>query len=459
MSDDINLKGGFSDAQIAAILTRLEDGATPNDLCRQYKISLNTLFEWKARYSGSENLLKRLKELEEENYKLKGMLSDVNIQREARKTGDTDHIYRILAANIPGTAITILDRQERYLLAEGDFLAKMGYKKETMPGKKISEVITPENYEYYQSVIQRAFAGETILVERQTISKDYSLMKVVPLRDDSDEIFAIMFVLIDVTQIKLAQIELARKNDELELKIQERTSQLVETNQQLESFTYSVSHDLRAPLRSIIGYSRILKEDYSVAVNDKGFDQVADVVIGNAERMEKLITDLLNFSKLERKVLTATVVDMDKLVKEILDELTAQEPLRKFNITMEILEATWGDSSLLRQVWINLLSNALKYSRKNEFTEIEIGCIQKDKMICYSVADNGAGFDMKYAEKLFGVFQRLHKATDFEGTGVGLALVKSIISRHGGTIWAEAAEGKGARFYFTLPLNKSPHYA
>ena len=122
---------------------------------------------------------------------------------------------------------------------------------------------------------------------------------------------------------------------------------------------------------------------------------------------------------------------------------------------MESLKATWGDSSLLRQVWINLLSNALKYSRKKEFTRIEIGCKQEGDRLCYSVSDNGAGFDMKYAEKLFGVFQRLHKTTDFEGTGVGLALVKSIIQRHGGKIWAEAEEGKGAKFYFTLPLKKN----
>jgi PAS domain S-box-containing protein len=443
--------GRFSEAEISTILKRLEEGSNPDDLCQEYKISLSTLFDWKARHGGSENLFNRLSELEEENYKLKGMLADINIQREAENTGDADRIYRILAANIPGTAITILDREERYLLAEGDFLAKMGYVKETMPGKKISEVITPENYVYYQTVIRRAFAGETILVERQTLSLYHSLMKVVPLKDGKGEIFAIMFVLIDVTQIKEAQIELTRKNDELELKVQERTAQLSELNKQLESFSYSVSHDLRAPLRAISGYSAILKEDYAAVINDEGFNKAADVVIANAVRMDKLISDLLDFSKLERKELTSSLVDMNKLVKEILDELTAQEPSRKIDISMECLEATWGDSSLLRQVWINLLSNALKYSRKKEFTKIEIRCKQEGNMVGYTVSDNGAGFDMQYAEKLFGVFQRLHKTTDFEGTGVGLALVKSIVQRHGGKIWAEAKEGKGANFHFTLP--------
>jgi PAS domain S-box-containing protein len=445
----------FSEEQITMILTQLDQGISANELCDKNKISLNTLFDWKVRYSGAENLLKRVRALEQENYKLKGELSDIKIQRAAKDTGDTDHIYRILASNIPGTAITILDHEERYLLAEGDFLARMGYVKETMPGKKISEVISPENYIYYQGIIKRAFAGEIILIERQTLSEYYSLMKVVPLRDGKGKIFAIMFVLIDVTQIKEAQIELIKINNELEVKVEERTGQLKEANTQLESFSYSVSHDLRAPLRSILGYSKILKEDYSEIIKDKEFDRVTNVVIGNAAKMEKLINDLLDFSKLERKELSASLVDMDKLVKEILKDLTAQEPLRELNISMTSLEATWGDSSLLRQVWINLLSNALKYSRKKEFTRIEIGCTQENGMICYSVSDNGAGFDMKYAEKLFGVFQRLHKMTDFEGTGVGLALVKNIIHRHGGKIWAESEQDKGAKFYFTLPLNSN----
>lgn len=443
---------GFSETQIETILKQLDEGMTADAICQEYRISLNTLFSWKVRYGGTDNMLNRLVDLEEENYRLKGKLADISIQRTAKNTGDTDHIYRILAANIPGTAITILDREERYLLAEGDFLLKMGYAKETMPGKKISEVISPENYKYYQGIISRAFAGETILVERQTLSQYYSMMKVVPLRDGTNEIFAIMFVLIDVTLIKNVQIELAKVNDELELKIQDRTRQLIEANKQLESFSYSISHDLRAPLRAISGYAMILKEDYSAIVKDQEFDRVANVVISNASKMERLILDLLSFSKLERKELSSSLVDMDNLVKEILDELRSLEPLRRIDITMESLQATWADSGLLRQVWVNLLSNALKYSRKKEFTKLEIRCKQENGMVCYSVSDNGAGFDMNYSEKLFGVFQRLHSTSDFEGTGVGLALVKSIINRHGGNIWAESEEGKGAKFYFTLPL-------
>jgi PAS domain S-box-containing protein len=444
----------FSKSQIISILKQMDEGADANELCRKHQISLNTLYSWKARHGGTENLLSRLTALEEENYKLKGMLADVNIQRKAKNIGDMDRIYRILAANIPGTAITILDRDERYLLAEGDFLATMGYVKEIMPGKKISESITPENYSgYYQAIIQRAFAGETILEERQTLSGYYTLMKVVPLRDEENIIFAIMFVLIDVTRIKKAQFELTKINEELESKVLERTEQLKEANRQLESFSYSVSHDLQAPLRAISGFAGILKEDYSDKVEDEEFDRLADRVIANALKMEKLINDLLEFSRLERKDLLKSKIDMTRLVNEILSELTLQEnPLRKLDITVSTLEPVQADISLIRQVWFNLLSNALKYTKKKEFTRIEIGCSVADGIVCYSVSDNGAGFDMKYVNKLFEVFQRLHQVSEFEGTGVGLALVRSILQRHDGCVWAESEVDEGARFYFTLPL-------
>ncbi|HTH54810.1 MAG TPA: ATP-binding protein [Cyclobacteriaceae bacterium] len=446
------LASEFSEEKILSILKQLDFGTNPEDLCREHNISLNTLFGWKARHGEREDLIRRLTDFEEENYRLKSRLSDIIIQREAKDAGDADRIYRIMASNIPGTAITILDRDERYLLAEGDFLEKMGYVKETMPGKKISEIITPENYIYYQEVIRRAFEGETILVERQTLSGFYSLMKVVPLRDGSDDIFAIMFVLIDVTPLKEVQVALTKANEELEKKVQTRTEQLEEVNKQLESFTYSVSHDLRAPLRSVSGYAAILKEDFASKINDPEFDRLSDLVIESAKRMNQLVSDLLDFARIGRKELSIAKVEIHVLVKALLADFMLQEPSRKIDIELDLLEPAAGDYSLLRQVWTNLLSNALKYSRKKEVAKIHITCTRDNEMICYSVKDNGAGFDMKYVGKLFSVFQRLHKTTDFEGTGVGLALVKNIVQRHGGKIWVEAEVGKGAEFYFTLPV-------
>lgn len=445
----------FSIAQIASILQQLEEGSSIDDICREHNINTNTLNNWKTRYGRIENLEKKLTELEEENYKLKGMLADINIQREAKNTGDTDHIYRILAANIPGTAITILDTEERYLLAEGDFLRTMGYTKETMPGKKISEVISPENYEgYYKAVIKRAFSGEAISTERQTITGHHTQMKVVPLKNGTGEIFAIMFVLLDITMVKQVQLELKKLNEGLESKILERTAQLNDANKRLESFCYSVTHDLRAPLRAIANYARILQDDYADSINDEAFDSSINRMIANTSKMETLIEDLLNFSKSEVQELSYSPIDMNKLVHEILNEFTLNETSRRLDIQVSPLVMAYGDVNLVRQIWVNLISNALKYTRKKDFTKIEINCTHDHETACYSISDNGAGFNMKYIDKLFGVFQRFHNAEDFEGTGVGLALTKSIVLRHGGKIWAESEIDKGSQFYFTLPLQK-----
>ena len=443
----------FSNDQIMAVLKQLEDGVDAHDLCRTHAISLDTLYKWKARFGGTENLLSRLKELEEENYTLKNMLSDVRIQRDANNTGDTDRIYRILAANIPGTAITILDRDERYLLAEGDFLTTMGYTKETMPGKKISDIITPENYNgYYKEVIQRVFSGETILTQRQTLSGYYSLMKVVPLRDGKGEIFAIMFVLIDVTAIKTAQDELTKINEGLESIVQERTKQLKEANRQLEAFSYSVSHDLKAPLRRVSGFARMLQQDHVKEIENEEAKRMIGRIASNVSAMENLIDDMLAFSKFQRQDLSKSSIAMEKMVRAILYELTSQEASRSFDISVSALQPAYGDTNMIRQVWINLLSNAVKYTRKKDVAKIDVHCVKEDDTIRYIVTDNGAGFDMEYADKIFGVFQRLHSANEFEGTGVGLALAKSIIDRHNGTIGFESEIDKGTIFYFTLPI-------
>jgi len=221
-------------------------------------------------------------------------------------------------------------------------------------------------------------------------------------------------------------------------------------NQELEAFTYSVSHDLRAPLRSIVGYAQILLEDYHEKLDTEG-RRIAHIVINNANRMGQLIDELLDFSRLGRKELLHVGVDMHTLVANMVQEMQAHEPGRKLNIILKPLEASKADSNMIRQVWENLISNAFKYTRKKEVAEVEIGSYKKDKQICYYIRDNGAGFDMAYANKLFGVFQRLHKADEFEGIGVGLAIVKTIIKRHGGYVWADGKVKEGATFYFTLP--------
>ena len=243
-----------------------------------------------------------------------------------------------------------------------------------------------------------------------------------------------------------AQEQITALNNELTDNLQK----LQELNTDMESFSYSVSHDLKAPLRSLLGYSEILFDDYTNTLDEDG-KRLIEKVRSAGLRMERLIDDLLLFSKMGRKDLVRSEVDMDQLIKEVADEIQGSAP-HTAELIIHPLPPISGDESLLHQVWINLLGNAIKYSSKKSNARIEIEGHMEDKHILFSIKDNGAGFDMKYAEKLFGVFQRLHSTRDFEGSGIGLATVQRIIKKHGGKIWAEAKEDEGATFYFSLPM-------
>lgn len=242
------------------------------------------------------------------------------------------------------------------------------------------------------------------------------------------------------------EIALFKLNEDLRAKNEE----LDVMNKELESFSYSVSHDLKAPLRRILGYSQILKEDFGKKIGDDG-NLVLGVIMENASRMNKLIDILLNLSRLGRKGLSETEVNMNLLVADVIEQLKVEPSANKVSWKIGELKASWGDFELLKQVCFNLISNAIKYSSKKELPQIEIGCISDEKGNTYYVKDNGAGFNMEYKNKLFGVFQRLHTANEFEGFGIGLAIVQRIINRHGGQVWAEGEENKGAAFYFILP--------
>jgi light-regulated signal transduction histidine kinase (bacteriophytochrome) len=227
--------------------------------------------------------------------------------------------------------------------------------------------------------------------------------------------------------------------------------QLQALNKELEAFTYSVSHDLRAPLRAVNGYAQMLMEDYGSKLDDEG-KRVLEAIRYNALKMGTLIDELLAFSRLGRKAARKKEVDMDHLVKNVMLELNK---LVKHNATVTIgkLHTVQAEHGLLHQVMYNLVSNAIKYSSKRKDPVVEIFSEEKNGDIIFSVKDNGAGFDMQYADKLFGVFQRLHSQEEFEGTGVGLAIVQRVIAKHGGKVWAEGKKNEGAIFYFSLPKN------
>ncbi len=251
----------------------------------------------------------------------------------------------------------------------------------------------------------------------------------------------------DITDRKEYEDQIIRLNAELNKNLE----QLKVLNKELEAFTYSVSHDLRAPLRIIDGYAEIIRNDFKDKLDEEG-RQNLDVIRNNARKMGQLIDDLLNLSRLGRKELVQHNVNMDDLVENILLDQQAHFPARKITIEKKPLLPANCDKSMMQQVWTNLVSNAFKYTGKNDNPQVEIGSYKEQDHIIYYIKDNGVGFDMRYADKLFGVFQRLHKMTEFEGTGVGLAIVQRIILKHGGKVWAEAEVDKGATFYFSLPV-------
>jgi PAS domain S-box-containing protein len=329
-----------------------------------------------------------------------------------------------------------------------------GYSANEMVGQSIMKLIPPDRRDEETQILARIGHGEfvmhfeTVRLRKDGTNIDVSVT-VSPIKDRTGRIIGASKVVRDITERKKAEAKIFELNATLEERVRERTVQLEAANKELEAFSYSVSHDMRAPLRAIDGFSQAVLEDYKEQMPAEGRRYLA-IIREGAQRMGALIDDLLTFSRLSRMPVSNQPVDMAELVADALDELGVKEGDPKVQVRLGHLPPCQGDRALLKQVWLNLLSNALKYSRNRDTSVVEIGCGTQDGKQVYVVKDNGTGFDMLYANKLFGVFQRLHRSDEYEGTGVGLAIVQRVIHRHGGSVWAEAALDKGATFFFTV---------
>jgi PAS domain S-box-containing protein len=330
--------------------------------------------------------------------------------------------------------ITSIDEGE-FMYANDLYCETTGYKREDLIGKKVVDfnmISVEQRREVHQKLKEKGVEDKD--VELKIRRADGKIIEVIFSLQilEIDGKMSHVYGLVDITE---------RKKTEQKLK---------EVNKELDSFTYSVSHDLRAPLRAISGYTRILKEDYGNLIDAEG-KRIMNVISNNAQKMGQLIDDLLAFSRLGRQNIVSVPIDMNSLVRSIKDDLIAFSDLKNIQIDIRNLIIAIGDSSMIKVVMTNLLSNAIKYSSKKDEIIIEVGSYYEGKNIVYYVKDKGAGFDMQYYDKLFGVFQRLHSTSEFEGTGVGLAIVQRIINKHGGKVWAESKIDIGSTFYFSLP--------
>jgi PAS domain S-box-containing protein len=399
-------------------------------------------------------------ELDENGHTLR-MIGTIQDITESKAAAMALRNAKEFAENLIRTANTIivwLDADGRIMLFNEAAEQVTGYTRAELEEKNWFEVLVPRaRYPQVWTEFARLLnGGQPVSFENPVLTKSGEERIIVWQNSEVQEEGRIVGTIsfgMDVTDRRRAEEGIRQLNAELEHRVRDRTAALEATNNELEAFSYSVSHDLRAPLRAIDGFTRILVEDHAKALDPEG-RRVLDVISKEGQRMGQLIDDLLAFSRLGRRALRPEEVDLTALAREIFKAMAEHEPKRRLKLRLTPLPPAYADPSLIRQVLVNLIDNAVKYTRPRKVAEIQIGGAVQGSENVYYVKDNGAGFDMQYADKLFGVFQRLHSDEEFEGTGVGLALVQRIVRRHGGRVWAEGKVDEGATFFFTLPVHR-----
>ncbi len=370
-----------------------------------------------------------------------------NAAEQALRTNMTQ--LELIAAQMPSILWTT-DMDCRVTSVVGRGAVQLTLESDSILGKTPAELLdTSDMQSPEMAALRRSFQGQPSRYERFNRGRYYDV-RVEPLRDQRNQIIGSINIAVDITERKQVEEEVRCLNTELEQRVRERTAQLEAANQELEAFSYSVSHDLRAPLRSLDGFSRTLSEDYNDRLDAQG-QMYIQRIRGASQRMGQLIDDLLDLSLVIRDEMHIETVDLSAMIRTIAAELQQTAPER--SVAFEIADTVLvkGDARLLRIVMGNILHNAWKFTGRREDAWISFNVMLKEDQQIYVVQDNGAGFDMAYAHKLFGPFQRLHSESEFAGTGIGLATVQRIIHRHGGTIWGEGVVDRGAAFFFTLP--------
>jgi PAS domain S-box-containing protein len=385
----------------------------------------------------------------------RGIISDITDQKR------TQEKVNRLAAIVESSDDAIISKTQDGIITSWNKGAEKiyGYKESEMLGKSISILMPPNHEEELSFILDRVKSGksiehmETIRLRKDGQVIDMSLT-LSPVFDSEGKIIGTSTIGYNITERKRIEAEIRKLNQDLEQRVKERTAELEFSNHELEAFAYSVSHDLHTPLRHIINYIDLFNENQDKNLDDQSKHYLENIVLSSKE-MNLLIDDLLMFSRLGRNELVKTQVDIAAMIKEIIVEFETEIKGREIEWRISEIPPITADKALMRLVLINLISNAIKFTRPRLLSKIEFGAIQKDRSeTIFFIRDNGVGFDMKYVDKLFLVFQRLHHSEDFEGTGIGLANVRRIISRHGGKTWAEGDIDHGATFYFSLPNNQ-----
>jgi PAS domain S-box-containing protein len=378
-------------------------------------------------------------------------VASIEVARRARE----GHAQLLALIDNTSAVIYIRDRQGRYLLVNREYERLFHVERDKITGLTDHDLFPQEMADHFLANDQQALAADApILIDEVAPQEDgphtYVTVKF-RLLDAAGDPYAVCGISTDITDRKRAEEEVQLLNAELERRVWERTAELEASTHELDAFAYSVSHDLRAPLRSVDGFSQILLEDYAGRIDENGRDYLSRMRVAT-QRMGRLIDDLLKLSRTTRSELRREQVDLSEMARTVTAELRGHEPDREVTVVIEDGMTAPGDRVLLDSVLQNLLSNAWKFTSKTPNARIEVQSGSRaDGQLTFQVRDNGAGFDMRYASKLFGAFERLHTSAEFEGTGIGLATVQRIVRRHGGDVRAEGEPGKGATFTFTLP--------